>query len=166
MALQQIEQPELIQVNDKLRLRKYDGNYEKMLAGYQDPYVYQNSEGIFDEDKIPDLEYVKRMSEYLSRVGEMYFIEWLQNGEYISIGDVTIKEENPPIAIWQTEYRNKGIGSLVMSVVVQRLKELGYHRISHSTVYKWNDASLQMHLKLGFQVVEETDKEYLLNLEF
>jgi len=49
MPLEQIQQPETIDIRDGLRLRKYDGHYEKALIGYQDPYVYQNSEGIFDE---------------------------------------------------------------------------------------------------------------------
>ena len=64
MPLKNIEQPEVITVGKSTRLRKYDGKYEKLLKGYQDPYVYQNSEGIFDDDKKPDLNYVKGMCEY------------------------------------------------------------------------------------------------------
>ena len=163
MSLNNIKQPEIIQINELIRLRKYDGNYEIMLEGYQDPYVYQNSEGIFDEKKKPDLNYVKRMGEYLSQIGEMY--EVLENGEYISIGDVTVKETNPAIAIWYEKYRHKGIGYLVMSEVINRLKQLGYKKISDSIVYKWNEASLKMHLKLGFRIVESTKDEYKLGLE-
>lgn len=72
MALQNITQPEVIEINNWLRLRKYDGNYELFLPGYQNPVVYQNSEGIFDEDKIPNLDYVKRMCSGLAKVGELY----------------------------------------------------------------------------------------------
>lgn len=53
MPIKNVQQPEIIMISDSLRLRKYDGNYKKLLAGYQDPYVYQNSEGIFDDDKNP-----------------------------------------------------------------------------------------------------------------
>lgn len=37
MPLPGIEQPEIIPLTEKLRLKKYDGHYEKALAGYQDP---------------------------------------------------------------------------------------------------------------------------------
>lgn len=165
MPIPGIDQPEIIQLTDTLRLRRYDGHYELALAGYQDPVVYQNSEGIFDESKIPDLSYVKGMCEYLDKAGELYFIEALGDGEYIAIGDVTVKDENPPIAIWRGEYRGKGIGTMVMTAVVGRLRDLGYKRIRNSTVYKWNENSLKMHRKLGFQVVRETEEDYYLDLE-
>ncbi|MGM9635183.1 MAG: GNAT family N-acetyltransferase [Candidatus Avispirillum sp.] len=165
MPLENINQPEIIQISETLRLRKYDGNYEAALNGYRDPYVYQNSEGIFDEAKKPDLSYVEGMFKYLDRVGEAYFIEVLKDGEYISVGDVTVKAENPPIAIWYAEYRGTGIGTAVMKTVIQRLKELGYDKITGSTVYKWNAPSLHMHQKLGFRIVSEDEKEYILELE-
>lgn len=158
-----IKQPEVIQLTETLRLKKYDGHYEKALVGYQDSYVYQNSEGIFDDEKKPDLDYVQGMCQYLDKVGELYFIEILKGEEYFSIGDVTVKPENPPIAIWFSEYRGKGIGTLVMQAVIERLRDLGYDRIMESTVYKWNKHSLNLHLKLGFQIVRETEKEYILN---
>lgn len=165
MPLQNIKQPDIIQLTDTLRLKRYDGHYEKALIGYQNPYVYQNSEGIFDENKKPDLSYVKRMCEYLDQIGEFYFIEVLKEENYISIGDVTVKSENPPIAIWFDEYRQKGIATIVMQTVIQRLKNLGYQKISGSCVYKWNNASLRLHLKLGFQIVNESENFYILDLD-
>ena len=160
-----MNQPEIIQLSDTYRLRRYDGHYELALPGYRDPVVYENSEGIFDENKIPDLDYVRGMCEYLDGHGELYFIEALEEGVYVPIGDVTVKDENPPIAIWRGEYRGKGLGTLVMTAVIDRLRELGYKRIHGSTVYKWNESSLKMHLKLGFKVVRETEKEHYLDLE-
>ena len=109
--------------------------------------VYENSEGIFDRDKIPGLDYVRGMCEYLDKNGELYFIEALENGEYVPVGDVTVKDENPPLAIWRGEYRGRGLGTLVMKAVIDRLRELGYTRIRNSTVYKWNESSLKMHRK-------------------
>ena len=40
-------------VSDTLRLKKYDGHYERFLAPYQDPYIYYNSEGILDDARKP-----------------------------------------------------------------------------------------------------------------
>ena len=54
MPLPEIPQPEILPVSETIRLKKYDGHYEIALEGYQDPYVYQNSEGIFDDAKKPD----------------------------------------------------------------------------------------------------------------
>ena len=165
MPLENIPQPEIIAISDSLRLRKYDGNYGIMLPGYQDPYVYQNSEGIFDDDKKPDLGYVKGMCEYLDKNGEMYFIEVMENDHFVSIGDVTVKPTNPPIAIWYEKYRGLGIGTAVMKAVIDRLKELGYSGICGSTVYRWNVPSQKMHEKLGFRRVGENEKEYIYDLD-
>ena len=165
MALKEFEQPEIININDSLRLRKFDGQFKLFLPGYQNPAVYQNSEGIFDESRIPNLDYVKRMCTYLAKVGELYYIEAKENGTYVPIGDVTIKDENPPIAIWVDTYRGKGIGKLVMQTVIDRLKELGYAKITGSTVYQWNTASQKLHEGLGFHRVAEDEKEITYELE-
>lgn len=166
MALENHIQPEMIPIRSDLRLRKYDGHFELFLPGYRDPYVYQNSEGIFDESRIPDLSYVKGMCTYLSEHGEMYYIEVMKDGEFVPVGDVTVKPENPPIAIWYAEYRNRGIGKLVMQAVIRRLKDLGYCGIRGSTVYRWNTASQKLHESLGFQRVKEEDKDIYYDLIF
>lgn len=165
MPFDGIEQPDVIVLSGNYRLKKYDGAYEKALAGYQDPVVYQNSEGIFDPQKKPDLNYVRGMFSYLDNAGELYFIEALEDGQYIAVGDVTAKPENPPIAIWQERYRGKGLGKLAMQAVIDRLRALGFRRITGSAVYRWNPASLAMHKALGFVVVEEREEELILEKE-
>lgn len=164
MPLPQTEQPAVIQINSTLRLRRYDGHYEKLLPGYQTPYVYQNSEGIFDDEKKPTLHYVKGMCEYLDRIGELYFIEIFENGVYVSIGDITVKPENPPIAIWDAKYRGCGIGTAAMQTVITRLKALGYDKISGSEVFKWNTVSQKLHERLGFQRIGEDGDSYIYEL--
>ena len=165
MALKDSIQPENIQIRDWLRLRRYDGHFELFLPGYQNPTVYQNSEGIFDESKIPDLNYVERMCKYLANAGELYYIEVKENEIYRPIGDVTVKPENPPIAIWVNDYQGKGIGSLVMEAVMGRLRDLGYRKITGSTVYKWNIPSQRLHEKLGFRRTGEDNDEILYEVD-
>ena len=165
MALKEFDQPEIIDINDSLRLRKYEGHYELFLTGYQNPVVYQNSEGIFDESKIPDLDYVKGMCNYLAKVGELYYIEVKEKNTYVPIGDVAIKDDNPPIAIWADTYRGKGIGKLVMQTVINRLKKLGFAKITGSTVYQWNTSSQKLHEGLGFCKVSEDEKEIIYERE-
>lgn len=164
MAINNIEQPNIININESLRLIKYNGNYEIALSGYQDPYVYQNSEGIFDDTKKPDLEYIKGMFKWLNNNGELYYIQVKDGQDYISIGDVTVKDVNPPIAIWYEKYRFIGIGTKVMKTVIKRIKELGYEKITGTTIYKWNLSSQRMHEKLGFVKVDENDDEYIYEL--
>lgn len=165
MPLPNIEQPEIISVSATLRLRQYDGKYEVFLPGYQNPTVYQNSEGIFDETRIPNLAYVKGMCNYLQKVGELYYIEILENGLFVPIGDVTIKPDNPPIAIWFDRYHGKGIGKLVMQALIQRLRALGYSKITGSMVFRWNLASQKLHEGLGFVRTNENEREITYELD-
>ena len=164
MPLPNIYQPEIIDINQNIRLRKYDGNYQIGLPWYQDPYVYNNSEGIFDDLKKPDLDYIKGMYSWLNENGELYFIEILESDRYMPIGDITIKPENPPIAIGVRQYRGLGIGKLVMKAVIGRLRMLGYKKIFNSTVYKWNVVSQKMHEDLGFICVNQTENENIYDL--
>ena len=165
MAYKDYLQPEVIDITPDLRLRKYDGHYELFLPGYQDPYVYQNSEGIFEESRIPTMDYVKGMCTYLAKVGELYYIEVRENGRFLPVGDVTIKEDNPPIAIWCGQYRGKGIGKAVMQAVIARLRALGCEKITGSTVYQWNTGSQRLHEGLGFRRVKENEREILYELD-
>ena len=158
-------QPDILPVSGTLRLKQYDGHYERFLAPYQDPYIYQNSEGILDDAKKPDLDYVRRMCEYLSQTGELYYIQVLENGVFVTVGDVTVKEENPPIAIWEARFRGRGIGTAVMRAVIDRLWTLGIRRVTGSAVYKWNLPSQRMHLGLGFQCVGENEQEFFYDLD-
>ena len=164
MPIKNIEQPAVIEIGDDIRLLKYNGDYDTALIGYQDPYVYQNSEGIFDDTKKPDINYIKGMFEWLNNNGELYYIQIREGQDFISIGDVTIKDVNPPIAIWYGKYRGIGIGTKVMKIVIKRLKELGYEKITGTTVYKWNESSQRMHEKLGFVKVDENEDEYIYEL--
>lgn len=164
MPLPNIPQPQLLPIAPGLRLRRYDGHYEIFLPGYQTPAVYENSEGIFDLEKIPDLGYVKGMCNFLDRAGELYYIEIEENGAFVPIGDVTIKPQNPPIALWREEYRGKGIGRQVMQAVIARLRDLGYEKISGSSVFRWNTASQRLHESLGFYRVGENEREFFYDL--
>ena len=165
MPLPNIDQSNIISITATLRLRQYDGHYELFLPGYQNPTVYQNSEGIFDETRIPNLDYVKGMCNYLQKVSELYYIEILESGLFVPIGDVTIKPDNPPIAIWFDQYHGKGIGKLVMQTLIHRLRALGYSKITGSMVYRWNIASQKLHEGLGFVRTDENEREITYELD-
>jgi ribosomal protein S18 acetylase RimI-like enzyme len=60
------------------------------------------------------------------------------------------------------EYRGQGIGTELMKAVLKELKAQGYDRTSLS-VQKENPA-WHLYKRLGFEVAEETDQEYLMIL--
>ena len=105
-----IEQPDFIQIDHKLRLKKYDGNYMQAYPWYQDDVVRKYSEGITDPTKKLDENWIAKKLNSLNSVGELYFIEVLENGRFIAIGDVTLLKNNPPIEIGVVKYRGVGIG--------------------------------------------------------
>lgn len=159
------DQPRIIDVDVGIRLKAYDGNYQLAVPWYQDETVYHNSEGITDSAKIPDKDYVRGMYEYLSNHGELCFIEVLENGKFVPIGDVTLKAENPPIVIGVPKYRGMGIGKRVMKEILRRAKENCITRIYGSTIYDYNIASQKLHESLGFRCVEVRGNERIYELE-
>lgn len=58
------------------------------------------------------------------------------------------------------EYRNKGIGTALLEQMLQLLRKDGYRQVSLS-VQKANYA-VRMYRKVGFEVMNETDEEYLM----
>ena len=105
MAIQGIEQPTMIQVNESLRLRKYDGVHDFALSWYQD----ENTVWLVDGNRNPyTMDRLGGMYRYLNDAGELYFIEILENGTYKPIGDVTFWQEDMPIVIGDASYRDKG----------------------------------------------------------
>lgn len=72
-----------------------------------------------------------------------------------------IDDDIPSLAIsLYEEYRNLGIGTTLMRTMLQFLKEKGYKQTSLS-VQKANYA-VNMYQKLGFEVVDENDEEYIM----
>ena len=72
-----------------------------------------------------------------------------------------VDEQTPSLAIaLYADYRGKGIGIRLMRKLLELLKEKGYKQASLS-VQKENYA-VNMYRKLGFEVVRETDEEYIM----
>jgi len=155
MPIQGIEQPELIQVDETIRLRKYDGIHDFALEWYQDPEVVWMVDGVrtpYDADKLG------RMYRYLNQHGELYWIEVLENGKYRPIGDVTFWQEDMPIVIGEPAYRGKGIGRKVVAALIQRGRDLGYDRLYVDQIYHYNTASRKCFQSAGFVTYQETEK--------
>jgi RimJ/RimL family protein N-acetyltransferase len=155
MAILGIEQPDVIQIDDTLRLRKYDGNHDFALAWYQD----EETVWLVDGNRNPyTVERLEGMYRYLNNAGELYFIEVLENGIYKPIGDVTFWQEDMPIVIGDPNYRGKKIGRRVILSLIQRGKMLGYDRLEVGEIYNWNVGSRRCFESVGFTPYEKTEK--------
>ena len=155
MAMKGIKQPDMIQIDEALRLHKYDGNHDFALTWYQDPQTVW----LVDGKREPyTLERLAGMYHYLNEAGELYFIEIMENGTYKPIGDVTFWQEDMPIVIGDPNYRGKGIGLEVILALIERGRELGYGQLAVEEIYDWNTASRRCFEKAGFQAVHNTEK--------
>lgn len=75
-----------------------------------------------------------------------------------------IDDETPSFAIsLYEEYRNLGIGTVLMRTMLQFLKDKGYRKTSLS-VQKANYA-FNMYRKVGFEVIDENEEEYIMVCE-
>lgn len=163
MAIQGIGQPVILQVDEEIRLRKYDGIYDFAFVWYQDEetvYLVDGVKVLYSHDTL------KRMYEYLNDHGELYFIEVMENGVYKPIGDVTFWREDMPIVIGEKAYRGKGIARKVISRLVERGKKLGYDCLYVNEIYTYNIASRKCFESLGFEAYEQTDKGNRFRLKF
>ena len=161
--IQGIEQPEIIQIDNTLRLRKYDGVHDFAEEWYLDEETVYLVDGKRDPYTI---ERLGGMYRYLNNAGELYFIEVLENGTYKPIGDVTFWQEDMPIVIGDPAYRGKGFGRKVISALIERGKSLGYDHLAVGEIYDWNAGSRRCFESVGFVAYEKSEKgsSYRLSL--
>lgn len=155
MAIQGIEQPDIIQIDDILRLRKYDGVHDFALDWYQD----EETVWLVDGNRNPyTVERLNGMYRYLNNAGELYFIEICENGTYKPIGEVTFWQEDMPIVIGEPACRGRGIGRKVIYALIERGRSLGYDHLAVGEIYDWNEGSRRCFESLGFTAAEKTEK--------
>ncbi|MBX9101024.1 GNAT family N-acetyltransferase [Streptococcus anginosus] len=157
------KQPEYISIDSSLRLRKYDGQAHLAFSWYQDLEVIR----LIDGSREPcTLQRIKKMYDYLTHHGEVYFIEVLTNAGWQPIGDVSFWQEDMPIVIGNSAYRGQGIGRTVVQVLIERGRKLGYKRLYVQEIYDDNEASKKMFESVGFYPLEKTENghRYALDL--
>lgn len=151
MPIAGIPQPEVIQIDAHLRLRKFDGEFAFAFSWYQDPETVWLVDGV---RKPYTGETLERMYRYLDKHGELYFIEWDEK----PIGDVTFSETDLPIVIGDGAYRGRGIGKKVIGALIDRGRELGFSRLRVNEIYHYNFASRRCFEALGFREEEKKEK--------
>lgn len=162
MPIPGIEQPQIIPVDESLRLRAYDGEHGFALGWYQDAELVHLVDGVrepYTEEKLG------RMYRWLDARGELYFIEAKRGGAWTPIGDVTLMPDDLPIVIGEAEYRGCGVGGRVLRALIARGREIGLTRLSVQMIYHYNAASLRCFEKAGFVVSGRTEKGVSCTLE-
>lgn len=163
MAINGIEQPEIIEIDSDLRLRKYADDCAFALEWYQDEETLLLVDGA---NNPYDMEKLYRMYHYLQDKGEAYFIEMRDtaDSDYIPIGDVTFWQGDMPIVIGDKNYRRKGIGKKVVNALIERARQLGFPYLEVSEIYDYNIGSQKLFQSLGFQVSGETEEGHSYKL--
>ena len=155
MPIESIPQPEIIDIDEQLRLRRFDGECGFALEWYLDPETVWLVDGVrtpYTPEKL------RGMYGYLDRHGELYFIEVMKDGAFIPVGDVTFWQEDMPIVIGDPELRGKGIGRKVIQALIERGRQLGYRTLGVGEIYDWNEGSKRCFEACGFKAVEKTEK--------
>ena len=155
MAIPGVEQPACMEINETLRLRRYDGTADFAFAWYQDPELVYLVDGV----KTPySRETLYNMYNYLAARGEMYFIEAKAGAAFVPIGDVAFSETDLPIVIGEPAYRGRGIGRQVVRALMGRGRALGFKKLGVREIYDFNTASIRCFTACGFAPVEQTDR--------
>ena len=155
MPIPGVVQPDILEVEAGLRLRRFDGQFAFALPWYQD----EETVYLVDGKRTPyTAEALERMYAYLDAHGELYFIEVLADGIYHPIGDVTFLREDMPIVIGDRRFRGKGIGGKVVAALIARGRALGWDRLGVAEIYDHNAASRRCFEKAGFRACEKTDR--------
>ncbi len=163
MPINNIVQPLFIEVDESIRLRRFDGQYQFALSWYQDSELVWLVDGIkapYTMQKLTD------MYHYLNNHGELYFIEKLIADQYRPIGDVTLNRQNIPIVIGDKTMRRRGIAQRVIKRLLSRAQQLGYKELCIAEIYDWNLPSQKCFQKLGFKPYKKTEKGSSYKLVF
>ena len=162
MPIAGITQPEILAVDENIRLRKYDGRHDFAEIWYQDAETLR----LIGGNTVPyDAEKVTRMYRYLDGKGELYFIEIRDGDGFRPIGDVTWWKDDMPIVIGDPSCRGKGIGRRVIGALVNRARSLGFASLGVDEIYHFNAASRRMFEACGFTKSSESDKGISLRLD-
>ena len=146
MPIPGVVQPDILEVEAGLRLRRFDGQFAFALPWYQD----EETVYLVDDKRTPyTAEALERMYAYLDAHGELYFIEVLADGIHRPIGDVTFGDRR---------FRGKGIGGKVVAALIARGRALGWDRLGVAEIYDHNAASRRCFEKAGFRACEKTDR--------
>lgn len=156
--IRKIEESELYILKDMLYEAIYQPDLHKLI-----PKEVIDSE----EVKIYIDDFGKRKDDHCLIAdfnGEIVGAVWVRllAGEIKGFGNVDNTTPEFAISLYN-DYRNKGIGTALMKEMLEYLKREGYKQSSLS-VHK-NNYAVKLYQKMGFQIIEEREDDYLMLLK-
>ena len=148
---------QIIQIDSSLRLVPYFLTDHRDVAStwYQDVDLVELVDGI----RIPySLEKLNAMYSYLEEHGDLFWIEFLEKGEWLPIGDVTLSQENLPIVIGNPAYQHQGLGRKVLSTLIDLARQRGWKELKVQEIYDFNHVSRRCFESFGFVESGSTEK--------
>lgn len=136
----------------RLRPAQLPDDLQHALRWYADPEVLRDSEGT---DEPYDLEVVTRMYEYFIDLGDLYVIEVSHGGDWVAIGDAALCHDTIPIVIGDPAYRSRGLGRIVLGLLVGRGRDLEWTQLRVDKVFAHNERSLRLYRGAGFELESE-----------
>jgi GNAT superfamily N-acetyltransferase len=142
--------PEILLVDDELRLRAFAGDEDVDLAWpwYRDPETVALVDGAGAPTYARDR--VAAMYQALGAQGEVYLVERrTPEDTWTAIGDVTLAPGTLPIVL-EPGSRRQGIGRRVLLRLVDRARVLGWDHLHVRKVYDGNEAAVRLFTGIGF----------------
>jgi RimJ/RimL family protein N-acetyltransferase len=141
----------IVDGGNAVRLRQVSlDEYERVASPwYQDPEVLRLSEG----GSAPyDRATIRLMFESLTRQGELYLIEVLDEATWRPVGDAALMRDSVPIMIGRPEDRSRGIGTEVVQLLLLRARALGWREVHASNIDPANVRVQRLFARAGFTV--------------
>ena len=142
-------------VDEDIRLIPYYKNNDVAIRWYQDKDVCKQ---VDDIDFVYDLDRLNRMYDYLTKRGEVYYIEY----KSALVGDVSLKDDGEIAIVISKENQNRGIGRLVIKNILDLAKEKDMAEVK-ACIYPFNKQSQRVFTLVGFEKIGEEDYIYKLN---
>ena len=132
------------------------------------PENYQRCSNIWDMGKKPEM--AKRFYDELVSGNRIIYVYAIDD-EYLGEGSIVFEKNDPDYSIpgqrvyfsrlvVKEEYRNQGIGSILIDYIVDKAMEFGYSEISVG-VDKKNEGALRLYQRKGFnEIIYDGEDEY------
>lgn len=140
-----------VYLGKRIRLVRFDKIRKESLRWYRDPESMKN---IVGTATVYDKKQVEEMYHWQNEHGQLYYIEYLKNDAYQTIGDVWLAKDDYAIVIDQ-DFRSLHIGRTVTKYFIYMSRKMGRESMIVSEVFNWNKASQKMFASLKFYPFKE-----------
>lgn len=140
-----------IYLNKRIRLVRFDKTRKESLRWYGDPESMKNIVGtatVYNRKQVTD------MYNWQNENGQLYYIEYLKDQTYQTIGDVWLAKDDYAIVIDQ-DFRSRHIGRTVTKYFIYKSRKMGRETMIVSEIFNWNKASQKMFASLKFYPFKE-----------